>query len=140
MKFWDQWGYVCSDGFDANTATVACRSMGYSGGVAYRHTSSRGFLQQDMPMWLSNLSCTGNEQDLNSCSHSGWANVGNCSTDTVAGVLCYQEQGKVNISVHVRVYVCAQVYIYQFVKTNFYLFIFMLFKLLHMDCIITFMV
>ena len=61
-----QWGTICDDLFDANDANVICRQLGYTGGTpASFRTFGEGSTAQ--PIWLDNLACTGNEENISSC-------------------------------------------------------------------------
>ena len=80
-----EWGTVCGDGWDTADATVVCRQLGlYSSGTAYR---SARYGQGTGPIWLSRLSCFGNESSLFEC---GQLNVGtkNCTHSDDASVQC----------------------------------------------------
>ena len=60
------WSPVCSDGFSAGAATVACKSMGYSGArssIADCAATGCG----DSPPEISEVSCSGAEATLLSC-------------------------------------------------------------------------
>ena len=64
-----RWGGVCDDYWDIRDAEVACRHAGFSG--------AEGILsaQQDSsnsPMWLDNVSCTGEESTLLECRSTRW--------------------------------------------------------------------
>jgi len=61
---------VCQDGFSNAAATVCCKQLGLLGpGVAV----GRAFYGAGSgPIWLDDVSCVGNEPDLDSCSHSEW--------------------------------------------------------------------
>ena len=61
-----QWGTICDDFFDANDANVICQQLGYMGGApASFRTFGEGSTAQ--PIWLDNLSCTGNEANISLC-------------------------------------------------------------------------
>ena len=89
VEYRGEWGTVCDDGFGANDAQVACRSVGYqaSGARAVSTFRSTG----DGPIWLSNLNCYGSEPTLQQCSHSGFGNHW-CSHSEDAGVCCQEVQ------------------------------------------------
>jgi hypothetical protein len=68
------WGTVCDDLFDLNSAKVACRQLGLTGGSSLGNTmpSGEGFILMD------NLVCTGEERSLDKCRFNGWGKH-NCS-------------------------------------------------------------
>ena len=79
------WGTICDDGWDDNDATVVCRELGLLNGTAKRqvqHGSDTG------PVWLSQVSCLGNESKLSHCMHNGAGIIGNCSHAQDVGVQC----------------------------------------------------
>ena len=80
-----QWGTVCDDYWDINSATVACRQLGYRHGIRALQGSEvddgTGWI------WLDNIACTGAEQNLASCSHNGWGDR-DCGHHEDAGVEC----------------------------------------------------
>ena len=81
----DEWGTVCDDGWDNADATVVCRQLGfYSSVITY---GSAHYGQGTGPIWLSRLSCFGNESSLFEC---GQLNVGtkNCTHSNDASVQC----------------------------------------------------
>ena len=80
-----QWGTICDNYWSMNDATVACLQLGYY--YAIRPLS--GYLVADGygQIWLNDVGCSGNEQSLSSCYHSGWG-VHNCRHSEDAGVQC----------------------------------------------------
>ena len=83
--FGGQWGTICDDLWDMNDARVVCRQLGYlNAAKAFQgHVSSQGSGR----IWLDDVNCNGNEQNLSSCSHGGWGNH-NCMHYEDAGVQC----------------------------------------------------
>jgi hypothetical protein len=71
---------VCSRGFDADDARVACRQLGYSDGDWTLATPS------DL-IWMNDLACTGDEARLADCPFDGWG-VRDCDDSPVA-LRCY---------------------------------------------------
>lgn len=86
MFYKGRWGTICNRGWDMNDATVVCRQLGYKYGNVIRG----GPLRPDGigQIWLSHVECTGREQNLTSCSHSGWGN-NDCRHYQDAGVECF---------------------------------------------------
>ena len=77
-----QWGTVCEDGFEAVDARVACRQLGYATG-----TLADDIFAGSGPIWLDEVGCTGEEERLAACAHSGWG-VSPCDHDEDVGVSC----------------------------------------------------
>ena len=80
-----EWGTICHDYWSLNDAMVACRQLGYD----YAVRALRGWEVPDGcgPIWLDDVGCTGNEDNLASCYHRGWG-IHNCNHYRDAGVRC----------------------------------------------------
>ncbi|KAI4878019.1 hypothetical protein NFI96_024447 [Prochilodus magdalenae] len=79
-----QWGTVCANGWDMNDAEVVCRQLGCGAAVSASHSAYFG--QGSGPILLYEVACSGNENTLSNCSHSGFGyNYCNLSKD--AGVM-----------------------------------------------------
>ena len=63
------WGSVCDDSFTDQAAGVACRSLGWSDGTVL-HSACEG-TPGSGPIWLDEVSCSGSEEHLSDCSHTG---------------------------------------------------------------------
>ena len=86
MYYNGEWGTVCDDGWNNADAAVVCRQLGYYSSVtAYR---SAYYGQGTGPIWLSRLSCFGNESSLFEC---GQLSIGtkNCTHSNDAALRCY---------------------------------------------------
>ncbi|KAM5174137.1 LOW QUALITY PROTEIN: scavenger receptor cysteine-rich domain-containing protein DMBT1-like [Callospermophilus lateralis] len=79
------WGTVCVDGWDLNDAHVVCRQMGC--GVALDAMDYAQFGEGSGSIWLNNLKCTGEEDQVWKCPSLGWGQH-NCIHATGAGVIC----------------------------------------------------
>ena len=87
-----QWGTICDNLWDMNDAKVVCRQLGYQYEVrAFQEGNIR---PGSGKIWLDYVRCTGDEQNLTSCSHAGWGNH-NCGHSQDAGVEC--STGKIDI-------------------------------------------
>ncbi|XP_028399552.1 uncharacterized protein LOC114522963 isoform X3 [Dendronephthya gigantea] len=89
-----QWGTVCDDKWDIKDANVACRQLGYSG--AFKALQASQVPTGSGPILLDDVSCTGTEPNLTSCSHLGWG-ISDCSSSENAGVLCFTEDMKLQL-------------------------------------------
>ncbi|XP_046860959.1 deleted in malignant brain tumors 1 protein-like [Xenia sp. Carnegie-2017] len=80
-----EWGTICDDGWDLNDAKVVCRQLGYDNAVS---AFQGGHVPYDSGrIWLDEVRCVGNENNISSCSHSAWGSQ-NCTHDEDAGVQC----------------------------------------------------
>jgi len=85
------WGTVCDDGWDDTDASVVCRQLGFgSTGTAIGLLS---FGQRLGPIWLDNVTCTGNESTLAACGHLGINITRSCTHSEDAGVRCSGGEG-----------------------------------------------
>jgi hypothetical protein len=75
-----EWRGVCDDNFDQAEGEVVCRELGqvYS---SFNSVSGSG------SFWLDDLSCSGSESSLISCSSAGWGNH-NCGASEHVLVTC----------------------------------------------------
>ena len=81
------WGTVCDNDWDIQDAHVVCRMLGYTTAVAATLRSS--FARGIGRVWLDNVGCTGTEEHIGLCSHSGWGvHSYYCSHSREAGVIC----------------------------------------------------
>ncbi|CAE8725015.1 unnamed protein product, partial [Polarella glacialis] len=94
----EQWGTVCSRGFDDSDARVACRQLGYCCGVSLG--SGTDPLMGLGPVWLGYVSCVGFEQRLEYCPHVGWANS-TCARSEDVAIDCLDGPSCLRRSVHV---------------------------------------
>ncbi|XP_032738086.1 deleted in malignant brain tumors 1 protein-like [Lontra canadensis] len=79
------WGTVCDDHWDIRDAHVVCRLLGCGRALA---APGRGrFGPGSGPILLDDMRCSGTEDALDHCGHSGWARH-NCRHQEDAGVVC----------------------------------------------------
>lgn len=86
-----EWGRICEYGqWGIKNARVVCRQLGYPDAV--RALLTRQVPQGSGRIWLSGVTCNGNEQNITSCSHFGWGVVF-CDYSSDVGIEC-SETGK----------------------------------------------
>ena len=83
-------GTVCDDNWDDKDATVVCRMLGYTDGIALQGSS---FGSGTGDILLDEVACTGNEKNLFDCKHAG-IGVNDCKHTEDAGVRCYELYSK----------------------------------------------
>nr|XP_021526923.1 scavenger receptor cysteine-rich type 1 protein M160 isoform X1 [Aotus nancymaae] len=88
VYFQRRWGTVCDDGWNHNAAAVVCSQLDCPSSIIGMGlgNASAGYGR----IWLSDVSCDGDESDLWSCRHSGWGNTF-CSHHEDVGVVCSDE-------------------------------------------------
>ncbi|XP_037370297.1 scavenger receptor cysteine-rich type 1 protein M130 [Talpa occidentalis] len=85
IKFQNQWGTVCDDNFNIDSAFVVCRQLECGSAVTF--SGSANFGEGSGPIWFDDLACNGNESALWNCEHQGWGKH-NCQHAEDAGVIC----------------------------------------------------
>uniref|UniRef100_A0AAZ1WVE9 SRCR domain-containing protein n=1 Tax=Oreochromis aureus TaxID=47969 RepID=A0AAZ1WVE9_OREAU len=79
------WGTVSDYNWNLNDAEVVCRQLNC--GSALGNLQFGHFGEATGQIWLSAVTCSGNEGSLTECQHSGWGNNYNRHYDDV-GVIC----------------------------------------------------
>ncbi|XP_071818466.1 scavenger receptor cysteine-rich domain superfamily protein-like isoform X1 [Apostichopus japonicus] len=82
-----QWGTICDDNWGMEEGHVVCRQLGYTKALRVFGGARSG--QGSGPIFLDNVMCSGFEEKLTYCSHSGWG-ISNCKHTEDAGVTCQQ--------------------------------------------------
>ena len=81
-------GTVCTDGFNAAAARVACRQLGLSGGKVLSRPADPDYDRQYKKM-MSNVTCKGTEGNLTACVLDV---ASKCASKKAAAVSCTREQ------------------------------------------------
>uniref|UniRef100_A0AAZ1XPR7 Soluble scavenger receptor cysteine-rich domain-containing protein SSC5D n=2 Tax=Oreochromis aureus TaxID=47969 RepID=A0AAZ1XPR7_OREAU len=79
------WGTVCDDGWDLNDAEVVCRRLDC--GTALAAPKKAHFGDGSGPIWLDDVSCSGNERSIIQCQHRRFGK-NSCKHNKDAGVIC----------------------------------------------------
>nr|XP_038035100.1 deleted in malignant brain tumors 1 protein isoform X4 [Anas platyrhynchos] len=85
MFYNNEWGTVCDDSWDMSDAMVVCRQLGC--GTALSAPGSARFGWGSGRIWLDEVNCTGEENDISQCKAKTWG-VHNCHHGEDAGVVC----------------------------------------------------
>uniref|UniRef100_A0A672U5U7 Soluble scavenger receptor cysteine-rich domain-containing protein SSC5D n=1 Tax=Strigops habroptila TaxID=2489341 RepID=A0A672U5U7_STRHB len=80
----NKWGTICDDNWDLRDAAVVCRALGC--GAAVLASGSARFGWGAGPIWLDDVSCTGQETDFFQCPAKMWG-IHNCHHGEDAGVV-----------------------------------------------------
>ena len=65
---------------------VACRQLGFPGATSATTGSSYG--PSEGRIWLDDMDCVGDEANLALCGNDGWGEIGSCTHEEDAGVVC----------------------------------------------------
>ena len=94
VLFRGKWGTICDDSWDLKDAAVVCRQLGYLNAVRALHGSY--VPDGSGEIWLSNVHCNGNEQNLTACLPTSEWGHHYCHHFEDAGVEC-SSTGKVTL-------------------------------------------
>lgn len=109
VKYYGLEGHICSDEWDDADAQVACRELGFANGEMFNRLRTE---EQQKPFWSSEFKCTGRERRLGDCNHADWGQIKQCKSQHYAGVLCYDEQGKITFLPFLQILGLKGLYIY----------------------------
>ncbi|XP_069058193.1 CD5 antigen-like [Pleurodeles waltl] len=85
-----RWGTVCDTDWDKKDAEVVCRHLGC--GSALKTLKVNGVFGRGwLPVWLSQVQCTGAETSFFDCPHGEWGHD-DCSFRRDAGVICTEKR------------------------------------------------
>ena len=79
------WGTICDNDWDIKDARVVCRELGHLNAV--KALKGGQVPSGSGKIWLEGVGCSGEEQNLSSCSPQNWG-VHNCNHSNDAGVEC----------------------------------------------------
>ena len=77
-------------------ATVVCRQLGFANVRAIYYNYNNNFHNQyslTAPIWMSEVTCFGEESTLFACGHSGWGNH-RCFHEDDVGIECVSFPGE----------------------------------------------
>nr|WNS50100.1 deleted in malignant brain tumors 1 protein-like protein 2 [Halisarca dujardinii] len=92
------WGTICADlSWNQEEVTVICKQLGYS--EAIRSSLGAEYGRGTGPIWLSDVDCAGDEENLAQCRHGGWGVHYGCGHSDDVGVVCSAEPILVDVRV-----------------------------------------
>ncbi|XP_071506652.1 scavenger receptor cysteine-rich domain-containing group B protein-like [Diadema antillarum] len=93
-----EWGTICDDSWDMADANVVCRQLGYESALSTQSSTYFGRGQDNQEIFLDDVNCYGDEEELSECSSNGWGNH-NCGHNEDVGVICTHdaEEGELRL-------------------------------------------
>ncbi|VEN46185.1 unnamed protein product [Callosobruchus maculatus] len=91
------WGTICDDDFNEDAAKFVCKRLGYKGASTVKKDSYFG--AGSGPIWLDQVSCSGEELDLKDCTTWEWGEH-NCDHNEDVGVICDDAEPEVEVQRH----------------------------------------
>ncbi|XP_078681324.1 MAM and LDL-receptor class A domain-containing protein 1-like isoform X2 [Branchiostoma floridae x Branchiostoma belcheri] len=90
-----RWGTICDIGWTQAASRTACRQLGY---VEDRPTTTTLPGSGGVPIFLSNVVCTGTENVITDCTNDGWQNTSSCThaNDVVVRCTGYRKECQYN--------------------------------------------
>ncbi|XP_078535205.1 CD5 antigen-like [Lissotriton helveticus] len=86
IKHANHWGTVCNNQWDMKDAEVVCRQLN-CGSATKAQTINAIYRNGVLPVWMSDVRCTGAETSLFDCPHGSWE-FNSCTERSDAGVQC----------------------------------------------------
>ena len=80
------WGTVCHDGFTMQSANVVCKQLGFYKGAANFYGGAV-YGPGNGTIWLTNVTCSGNEGNIAGCTHSYWGKT-LCNHSQDVSIVC----------------------------------------------------
>ena len=83
----EEWGTICGSNFDERSAHIVCTQLGYRDALTFYYEPVVLTGSGEGPIWLDELTCSGNDSSLIECSHNGWG-ICNCTHADDIAVCC----------------------------------------------------
>ncbi|KAM7026404.1 scavenger receptor cysteine-rich domain-containing group B protein-like, partial [Acridotheres tristis] len=98
------WGTVCDDTWGLRQAQVLCAHLGC--GRALEAPGAARYGRGSGPIWLDDVTCSGDEPDLFRCAHRTWGEH-NCHHGEDAGVVCAGNSSSGEVRLAAGPHLCA---------------------------------
>ncbi|XP_053825209.1 LOW QUALITY PROTEIN: deleted in malignant brain tumors 1 protein-like [Vidua macroura] len=98
------WGTVCDDAWGPRQAQVLCAHLGC--GPALEAPGAARYGRGEGPIWLDDVTCTGEEPDFFRCAHRTWGE-NNCHHGEDAGVVCAGNSSSGEVRLAAGPHLCA---------------------------------
>lgn len=82
VRYNNEWGTICNDGWNINNANVICKMLGHKKAIKIK-----SFGPGSGRIWLDDVTCKGTETSIDKCHHRGWG-IDNCAHTEDSGIMC----------------------------------------------------